>query len=131
MVAAVNTGLFVGAVVDRMQDILFTYVHNAKRRQLVLLTKTVATYARHRKAVQRSVVVLACAVLAGRLYRMARHSHAKAETGQRRGAQLDAQFVANMRRLTAIAVPGVLTREATMLAAHTMLLVVRTLLSVA
>ncbi|KAJ2084299.1 ATP-binding cassette long-chain fatty acid transporter pxa2 [Coemansia sp. RSA 988] len=131
MVAAANTGLFVGAVVDRMQDALFTHVHNAKRRQLALLTKTVATYARHRKVVQRSVVVLACAVLAGRLYRMTRRSHDKAKTGQRRGAQLDAQFVANMRRLAAIAVPGVLTREAAMLATHTMLLVVRTLLSVA
>ncbi|KAJ2828887.1 ATP-binding cassette long-chain fatty acid transporter pxa2, partial [Coemansia erecta] len=139
MVAAVNTDLFVGAVADRIQNALYQPVHNFKRRQLVVLTKAVMLYARHQKNIRRSIVALVCIGLIDRLRRMvklttserrlARDTDAK-NGGTRRGAQLDRQFLENMRRLVGIAIPGLLSREFGMLAAHTVLLVFRTFLSV-
>ncbi|KAJ1834613.1 ATP-binding cassette long-chain fatty acid transporter pxa2 [Coemansia sp. RSA 2711] len=138
MVAAVNADLFVGAVVDRIQDVLYKRVHNFKRQQLAVLTRAVVLYARHQKVVQRSIIALVCVGLIDRLRRVVKLAKSKRQpnkdandTGPRRGAQLDKQFFENMRRLMAIVIPGLLSKEFGMLVAHTVLLVVRTFLSVA
>ncbi|KAJ2850211.1 ATP-binding cassette long-chain fatty acid transporter pxa2 [Coemansia brasiliensis] len=137
MVATANPDMFVGAVVDRVQDVLYKHVHNFKQRQLVILTKAVVVYARHQKTVQRSIVVLVCIGLIDRLRRMIKlatseRQQAKDSNGHsiRKSAQLNKQFFENMRRLVAIAIPGLLSKEFGMLVAHTTLLVFRTFLSV-
>ncbi|KAJ2162546.1 ATP-binding cassette long-chain fatty acid transporter pxa2 [Coemansia sp. RSA 552] len=145
MAAATSTDLFVGAVVDRIQDALYKRVHRFKRQQLVVLTQVVATYARHQRTVQRSIIVLVCGVLIERLHRVVKLTTAQREAPvsktkaaddakqrvRRRGAQLDRQFVENMRRLIRIVIPGLRTREFGMLVGHTVLLLFRTFLSVA
>ncbi|KAJ1735738.1 ATP-binding cassette long-chain fatty acid transporter pxa2 [Coemansia biformis] len=141
MVAAVNANLLVGVVVDRMQDVMYRRVRSFKRGQLALVLRVVALYARHQRAVQRSIVALVCFGLAERLYRLVRLATAvrrsvagdtgKAGGGTRRKAQLDRRFFENMRRLVAIVIPGLFSKEAGMLAVHTVLLVFRTFLSVA
>ncbi|KAJ2455483.1 ATP-binding cassette long-chain fatty acid transporter pxa2 [Coemansia sp. RSA 2336] len=137
MVATANPDMFVGAVVDRVQDALYKHVHNFKQRQLVILTKAVVVYARHQKTVQRSIVVLVCIGLIDRLRRMIKLATSERQPAKdpqghhiRKSAQLNKQFFENMRRLVAIAIPGLLSKEFGMLVAHTTLLVFRTFLSV-
>ncbi|KAJ2837698.1 ATP-binding cassette long-chain fatty acid transporter pxa2, partial [Coemansia erecta] len=135
MVAAVNTDMFVGAVVDRIQNALYQRVHGFKRRQLVVLTKAVMLYARHQKNIRRSIVVLVCIGLISRLRQMIKLTTSErkpkdVKSGSRQKAQLDRQFFENMRRLVGIAIPGLLSKEFGMLVAHTVLLIFRTFLSV-
>ncbi|KAJ2245479.1 ATP-binding cassette long-chain fatty acid transporter pxa2, partial [Coemansia sp. RSA 454] len=135
MVAAVNTDMFVGAVVDRIQNALYQRVHGFKRRQLVVLTKAVVLYARHQKNIRRSIVVLVCIGLISRLRQMIKLTTSErkpkdVKSGSRQKAQLDRQFFENMRRLVGIAIPGLLSKEFGMLVAHTVLLIFRTFLSV-
>ncbi|KAJ2676918.1 ATP-binding cassette long-chain fatty acid transporter pxa2 [Coemansia sp. RSA 1085] len=137
MIAKANPDMFVGAVVDRVQDALYKHVHNFKQRQLVILTKAVVVYARHQKTVQRSIVVLVCIGLIDRLRRMIKLATSERQPVKdpqghhiRKGAQLNKQFFENMQRLVAIAIPGLLSKEFGMLVAHTTLLVFRTILSV-
>ncbi|KAI9504004.1 ATP-binding cassette long-chain fatty acid transporter pxa2 [Coemansia spiralis] len=142
MVAALNDDLFVGAVSNKIHDVLYRQVHEFKKKQLVMLTKAVLLYAKHQRTIQRSIVVVVCAVLVERLRKIiklmtAEHNTStnatdanRASNKPRRGAQLDKQFFDNMRRLIAIVIPGLFTKEAGMLAAHTVLLVFRTFLSV-
>ncbi|KAJ2595512.1 ATP-binding cassette long-chain fatty acid transporter pxa2 [Coemansia sp. RSA 1722] len=144
MVAALNSDLFVGAFIKKMQSVLFGQVHDFKRKQLVVLTRMVFLYAKYQKHVKRSIVVLICVALAERIHKMARLmtsqraspntiKDGQAETGKprRSGAQLDKRFFDNLRRLIAIVVPRALSKESAMLAAHTLLLIFRTFLSVA
>ncbi|KAJ2470770.1 ATP-binding cassette long-chain fatty acid transporter pxa2, partial [Coemansia sp. RSA 2131] len=136
MVAAVNPDMFVGAVVDRIQNALYQRVHGFKRRQLVVLTKAVVLYARHQKNIRRSIVVLVCIGLLSRLRQMIKLTTSQRKLtdaksgGPRQKAQLDRQFFENMQRLVGIAIPGLLSKEFGMLVAHTVLLVFRTFLSV-
>ncbi|KAJ2842882.1 ATP-binding cassette long-chain fatty acid transporter pxa2, partial [Coemansia erecta] len=143
MVAALNGDLFVGAFTKRVQNALFKQVHGFKQRQLVALTRLVFFYAKYQKHIKRSIVLLICAALIERLHKMGRlmtSPRVSANAGaanepdkqaRRGGAQLDKQFFDNLRRLVAIAIPRAVCRESAMLAAHTLLLVFRTFLSVA
>ncbi|KAJ2707655.1 ATP-binding cassette long-chain fatty acid transporter pxa2 [Coemansia sp. IMI 203386] len=144
MVAALNSDLFVGAFIKKMQNVLFRQVHDFKRKQLAVLMRIVFLYAKYQKHVKRSIVLLICVALAERIHKMARLmtsqrafpntiKDGQAETGKprRSGAQLDKRFFDNLRRLIAIVVPRALSRESAMLAAHTLLLIFRTFLSVA
>ncbi|KAJ2774112.1 hypothetical protein IWQ56_000712, partial [Coemansia nantahalensis] len=105
MVAAVNTDLFVGAFLDRLQNALFRRVHGfRRRRQLALLMRVAVLYGRHQRTVQRSIVALVCFGLAERVHRVIRlatSERAAADDGDsaRRRAQLDRRFFGNMRRL--------------------------------
>ncbi|KAJ2663457.1 ATP-binding cassette long-chain fatty acid transporter pxa2 [Coemansia sp. RSA 1200] len=146
--AAFNHDLLVSTVSNRIHNVLYKYVHNFKQRQLDILTRTVILYAKHQTKIQRSILVIVCVVLIERLRKLVRlmtaerspapvgNSNSKMNNGndndkQRRGAQLDKQFFDNMKRLVRIVIPGLLTKESAMLATHTILLVVRTFLSVA
>ncbi|KAJ2519613.1 ATP-binding cassette long-chain fatty acid transporter pxa2 [Coemansia sp. RSA 2049] len=146
--AAFNHDLLVSAVSNRINNALYKYVHNFKQRQLAILTRAVILYAKHQSKIQRSILVIVCVVLIERLRKLVRlmtaeRSPAPVGNGnsktnnssdngkQRRGAQLDKQFFDNMRRLVRIVIPGLLTKESAMLATHTILLVIRTFLSVA
>ncbi|KAJ2391954.1 ATP-binding cassette long-chain fatty acid transporter pxa2, partial [Coemansia sp. RSA 2559] len=138
--AALNTDLLVSTVSNKIHDALYKHVHEFKRKQLVVLTRAVVLYAKHQTKIQRSIVVIICAVLIERLRKLVRLMTAERSAAStdgtdnsktRRGAQLDKQFFENMKRLMAIVIPGLFTREAAMLATHTVLLVVRTFLSVA
>ncbi|KAJ1829781.1 ATP-binding cassette long-chain fatty acid transporter pxa2 [Coemansia sp. RSA 2599] len=142
MVAALNGDLFVGAFIRRIQDALFKQVHGFKHRQLVALTRLVFLYAKYQKHIKRSIVLLICAALIERIHKMKRlmtsqraspKDGGQAEAGKprRSGAQLDKRFFDNLRRLIAIVVPRALCKESAMLAAHTLLLIFRTFLSVA
>ncbi|KAI8322495.1 putative ABC fatty acid transporter [Martensiomyces pterosporus] len=141
--AAINGDLLVGAAANRVQDALYKHVHAFKRRQLALLTKVVLVYARHQKTVQRSIVAVICLGILERLHKIfklmtaerkaaatAADAASKGKVKTRVGAQLDKQFFDNMKRLVAIVIPGLATREFGMLLAHTALLVFRTFLSV-
>ncbi|KAJ2693513.1 ATP-binding cassette long-chain fatty acid transporter pxa2 [Coemansia sp. RSA 1285] len=146
--AAFNHDLLVSAVSNRINNALYKYVHNFKQRQLAILTRAVILYAKHQTKIQRSILVIVCVVLIERLRKLVRlmtaeRSPAPVGNGnsktnnssdngkQRRGAQLDKQFFDNMKRLVRIVIPGLLTKESAMLATHTILLVIRTFLSVA
>ncbi|KAJ2518143.1 ATP-binding cassette long-chain fatty acid transporter pxa2 [Coemansia sp. RSA 1939] len=146
--AAFNHDLLVSTVSNRINNALYKYVHNFKQRQLAILTRAVILYAKHQTKIQRSILVIVCVVLIERLRKLVRlmtaerspapvgNSNSKTNNGsdngkQRRGAQLDKQFFDNMKRLVRIVIPGLLTKESAMLATHTILLVIRTFLSVA
>ncbi|KAI7834807.1 ABC transporter transmembrane region 2-domain-containing protein [Kickxella alabastrina] len=147
MVAALNSDLFARTVTDKINNALYRQVHSFRHKQLALLTRLVLIYARYQKPIQRSIVALICLALAERLHKMVRLVTSTTErkstnssnkggasaagTPRRGGAQLDKQFFDNLRRLVSIVVPGVASRECAMLAAHTVLLVFRTFLSVA
>ncbi|KAJ1733193.1 ATP-binding cassette long-chain fatty acid transporter pxa2 [Coemansia sp. Benny D160-2] len=146
--AAFNHDLLVSTVSNRINNALYKYVHNFKQRQLAILTRAVILYTKHQTKIQRSILVIVCVVLIERLRKLVRlmtaerspapvgNGSSKTNNGsdngkQRRGAQLDKQFFDNMKRLVRIVIPGLLTKESAMLATHTILLVIRTFLSVA
>ncbi|KAJ2000886.1 ATP-binding cassette long-chain fatty acid transporter pxa2 [Coemansia thaxteri] len=142
MVAAVNQDLLAGAVTDRIQSMLYEYVRSLKRKQLTVLNRIMLFYAQNRQVVRRSIVALICAGVVERLYKVFRlmtterklvqQSMANSGKGSKqRSAQIDKQFFDNLKQLVAIAIPGLLTKEAGMLAIHTVLLVFRSFLSVA
>ncbi|KAJ2756495.1 ATP-binding cassette long-chain fatty acid transporter pxa2 [Coemansia sp. BCRC 34490] len=146
--AAFNHDLLVSTVSNRINNALYKYVHNFKQRQLAILTRAVILYTKHQTKIQRSILVIVCVVLIERLRKLVRlmtaerspapvgNGSSKTNNGsdngkQRRSAQLDKQFFDNMKRLVRIVIPGLLTKESAMLATHTILLVIRTFLSVA
>ncbi|KAJ1966159.1 ATP-binding cassette long-chain fatty acid transporter pxa2 [Dipsacomyces acuminosporus] len=144
MAAALNADLFVGAATNKVQEALYKYVHNFKRRQLIVLTRIVLLYAKHQKSIQRSIVVIICAGLIERMHKIVQlmtserkpssangsDADSQGKSKRRAGAQLDKQFFDNMKRLVAIVIPGLASKEFGMLLAHTALLVFRTFLSV-
>ncbi|KAJ2812879.1 ATP-binding cassette long-chain fatty acid transporter pxa2, partial [Coemansia furcata] len=136
MVAAVNPDLLVGAAADKIHSALYNHVLNLQHKQLAVLAKALVFYAKHQKTVKRSIVALIFLGVVERIHKVVRLMTAERKsvaTGKertRRSAQLDKQFFENMKQLIAIAIPGLVSKEAGMLVAHTALLVFRTFLSV-
>ncbi|KAJ2336338.1 ATP-binding cassette long-chain fatty acid transporter pxa2 [Coemansia sp. RSA 2681] len=140
MAAAVNRDLLVGAATNRIHGALYKLVLNLKHTQLAVLAKVAVYYVKHQKTVKRSVLVLILLGLIERIHKVVRlmtseRKVAKVGSGgrkesTRKGAQLDKQFFENMKKLVAIVIPGLFTKEAGMLFTHTVLLVFRSFLSV-
>ncbi|KAJ1719713.1 ATP-binding cassette long-chain fatty acid transporter pxa2 [Coemansia erecta] len=145
MVAALNSELLVRSLARKMQHALQRHTQDFKHKQLATLARLVMLYAKYQKPIRRSIVVLICVALIERVHKMVRlmtsqrtHKGAAADDSQggkgeqaQRRAQLDKRFFDNLRRLVGIVIPRVASKESGMLAAHTVLLVFRTFLSVA
>ncbi|KAJ1933444.1 ATP-binding cassette long-chain fatty acid transporter pxa2, partial [Linderina pennispora] len=143
--------LYVGTAVRQVHDALLRLVQSTQQRQLEFLTRAVLLYARHQTKIRRSIMVVICIGILDRLRRISKmmtserqqktnassSSSSSSSTDQRQqrvgkssSAQLDKQFFDNMKRLVAIVIPGLATREFAMLMTHSCLLVFRTFLSV-
>ncbi|KAJ2886379.1 ATP-binding cassette long-chain fatty acid transporter pxa2, partial [Coemansia aciculifera] len=142
MAAAANHDLLVGAATDKIHGALYRLLLGLKHTQLAVLTKAAVYYAKHQKTVRRSILVLILLGLVERIHKVVRmmtaERRAVAKTGgvaggkevSRNRAQLDKHFFDNMKKLVAVVIPGLLTKEAGMVFVHTAMLVFRSFLSV-
>ncbi|KAJ1918925.1 ATP-binding cassette long-chain fatty acid transporter pxa2 [Mycoemilia scoparia] len=133
-----QSSMMVGSAIDAIQKLNHEFVRRTQLSKLIQLKRILQWYIQHHKKIRGGILIFVAAMLLDRLRRLIallsstkeKNKDGTFASSASQKPQIDKNFFDNLRKLIAIAIPGIRTKEFGMLLSHSTLLVFRTALSV-